>query len=645
MTQAHTSDQHAKFRVENIGGIEETSVEISSGVTVLSGRNATNRTSFLQSIMAVIGSDNVSLKGDADKGLVSLTLDGEEYTRNLARTDGTVTTSGNPYLEDPEIADLFAFLLESNESRRAVARGGDLRELVMRPVDTESIQSEIRQLEREKSRVDDELEELQSLKGKLPELEQERSRLEERIDEKRAELASKEDEIESLDADIDETREEKQELEARLDELRDKRATLERIRSDIDLQQESIESLTAERRELIAQRDELPDMPMGEHDELEDEIARLRDRKGNLENDVSDLQGVIQFNEEQLEESEASIANALEDGGGSVTDELVDDTVVCWTCGSEVDTDSITNTLDQLREVRREKLETIRSLKSDLEELKKKKQEYRKKQQESERIGRKIDEIDNEIEERKRQLSDLRDERERLSEEIDALESEVEKLESDEFSDILDLHKEANQLEFELGELESNLDDVTTRIASVEEQLAEEDQLESQREEIRTELTELRTRIEQIEENAVEQFNTHMDSVLDILGYENLERIWIERVEREVREGRKKVEKTVFELHIVRSTPSGATYEDTVDHLSESEREVTGLVFALAGYLVHEVYETVPFMLLDSLEAIDSQRLAELVDYLAQYPQFLVVALLPEDARELDDEYARVTDI
>jgi len=29
--------------------------------------------------------------------------------------------------------------------------------------------------------------------------------------------------------------------------------------------------------------------------------------------------------------------------------------------------------------------------------------------------------------------------------------------------------------------------------------------------------------------------------------------------------------------------------------LSESEREVTGLVFALAGYLVHDVHETVPF--------------------------------------------------
>ncbi len=51
-------------------------------------------------------------------------------------------------------------------------------------------------------------------------------------------------------------------------------------------------------------------------------------------------------------------------------------------------------------------------------------------------------------------------------------------------------------------------------------------------------------------------------------------------------------------------------YEDTLRHLSESEREVTGFVFALAGYLVHDVHEQVPFMLLDSLEAIDSDRIA-----------------------------------
>lgn len=58
--------------------------------------------------------------------------------------------------------------------------------------------------------------------------------------------------------------------------------------------------------------------------------------------------------------------------------------------------------------------------------------------------------------------------------------------------------------------------------------------------------------------------------------------------------------KSVFDLYIVRQTESGTTYEDTIRNLRESKRKVTGLIFALSGYLVHDVYETVPLILLDS---------------------------------------------
>jgi hypothetical protein len=136
-----------------------------------------------------------------------------------------------------------------------------------------------------------------------------------------------------------------------------------------------------------------------------------------------------------------------------------------------------------------------------------------------------------------------------------------------------------------------------------------------------------------------------METVLEILDYENLERIWIERKEQTVSQGRRKVEQSVFDLHVVRRTTDGRTYEDTVDHLSESEREVTGLVFALAGYLTHDVYESCSFLLLDSIEAIDSDRIARLVDYVADYAEYVIVALLSEDAQTLDDEYRRITEI
>ncbi|WP_336023899.1 hypothetical protein [Halobellus salinisoli] len=52
-----------------------------------------------------------------------------------------------------------------------------------------------------------------------------------------------------------------------------------------------------------------------------------------------------------------------------------------------------------------------------------------------------------------------------------------------------------------------------------------------------------------------------------------------------------------------------------------------------------------PFILLDSLEAIDPDRTAALVEYFADYADYLVVTLLSEDAQALDDGFTRITPI
>ncbi|MUV57071.1 archaea-specific SMC-related protein [Halogeometricum sp. CBA1124] len=647
MSRAQSTTESVELHVENIGGIEETTVELGPGVTALAGRNATNRTSLLQAIMAALGSDRASLKADADEGSVTLTVGGETYTRTLKRRGSTIATEGDPYLTDATLADLFAFLLESNEARQAVARGDDLRELIMRPIDTEAIQAEIRNLEQEKREVDSEISSLDSLDGRLPELEQKRTSLKEQIEEKRAELEEKEREIEEADANVEQTRDDRDELESRLDDLKEARSNLEDVRYDIDAEAESIDALESERDELTAEREDIPAEIDG-GDEIEAQIADLRDRMQRLDSSVNQLQTVIQFNEDMLEGTSADVAAALRDdaGAGSVTDALVEsDTVVCWTCGTEVETEQIEETVDRLRSLRRDKLDQRNDLRSEIDDLESERDELEQLDRRREELEDRIQSIDAELDRRRDRRESLKEERENLTQRVEALESEVEELESRDYGDVLERHREANQLEFEIGRLENDLEDTEDEIASVESRLGERDELEARREEIADELADLRTRIERIESEAVEEFNTHMDTVLDILDYRNLDRIWIERTEQTVREGRRKVQKSMFDMHIIRSTADGTTYEDTIDHLSESEREVTGLVFALAGYLVHDVHETVPFILLDSLEAIDSGRIAQLIDYISEYAEYTVAALLPEDAAALDDDYERVREI
>uniref|UniRef100_UPI0037420D54 archaea-specific SMC-related protein n=1 Tax=Halomarina oriensis TaxID=671145 RepID=UPI0037420D54 len=361
MSTESVTDGSVVVRATNIGGIDDTEVSFDPGVTVLAGRNATNRTSFLKGLMLALGSDDAaSLKGDSSDGSVELLIGDERYTRTLTRQNGDVVVGGDPYLDDPTVADLFAFLLESNDARRAVERGADLRGLIMRPVDTEAIQADIEHLEAERDRIDDELDEIDALKDELPALEQRRGSLESEIEEARAALDAKESAIEAHDTTVEDERDEKAELEAHLDELRERRDDVEEVRSEIDLQRGSLDSLTAEHSDLEETLDDLPDPEDEDSEDLETALAQLRDRKERLETQVSDLQNVISFNEELLEGVEGTVGDAL-DGGvsseGSVTDQLVDDgSVVCWTCGSEVAAERIEQTLAQLRDARREKL-------------------------------------------------------------------------------------------------------------------------------------------------------------------------------------------------------------------------------------------------------------------------------------------------
>jgi len=636
----------AELDVQNIGGIDKTSVVFEPGVTVLSGRNATNRTSLLQAIMVAVGSDKGSVKADAEEAHVELTLGGETHTRTLEHRNGTIATSGDPYLKDPTVADLFAFLLESNEARRAVVTDGDLRKIIMRPVDTDEIQAEINRLVEDRRQIDDELEELDDLKNRLPSLEEDRTRLESQIDEKKTDLEDVEADIEAADADIEQSHEEQEVLEAKLEELRAKRSDLEDVRYELETEQDSLESLQAEQREVEADYEALSDTPVGGLEELESRIERLRSKKQKLESEVNELQSVIGFNQERLEEGTEEFMEAVEDDSEVVTDELLpDETVTCWTCGSEVEADQIEATIEKLRKLSQETIGKINDLEADLEEAKSERRERQTQQRERERLERRRRELKNELEETEARIETLSERHNELRDEIEAIEEEVEALENDAYEEILELHKEANQLEYDLGTLENDMERVEENIGTIEEHIDEEPELEARREELNAEIEELRTKIERIERDAIEAFNEHMAAMLEVLEYDNLARIWLERTEEEVREGRRKRTKGVFEFHIVRETDSGTTYEDRVENLSESEREVTGLIFALAGYLAHEVHETVPFMLLDSIEAVDSDRIVTLVEYLEEYTEYLIVALLPEDAAALSEEHRRIEEI
>lgn len=644
MTEGEHALARMELTVEGIGGIDSTSVTLQGGVNVLEGRNATNRTSLLQAIIAGLGGNAVSLNGNRDEGCVELVIDGESYTRNLAREDGRVRFSGEPYLSNSTEADLFAFLLETNEARQAVSSGADLRDVIMRPVDTAGIDRQIRELQSERTEIDTQIETLEQERTELPALEEHRRELESKLSEEREKLSSAKADLEDANQNRESEAKSSEAFEATLDDLKEARAEREEVSYDLETDREALASARDELTEKSAEREEIGEVSDEQVTDIEERIAEHRRRKRLLDTRISKLHRIVQFNEEILE-GDSTLGNLLEEGRETeVTAELAGDTdTTCWTCGSQVGTGEIDEMLEQLRELSQSQRQERNELESELENLTDRRDELERERERRAELSDQIDSLEADIERRERRIEDLESRKGDMQERIDELEEKAEELEQQTDSRVPELQQKIHEHTLAVERLEREYNQAVDQIETLEAKGDEIDALERNREQISDQLSELRTRIDQLEEDSVEAFNHHIAELIDLLEYENIARVWIERKQEST--GSSATEQTTFELHVVRTTDDGVTYEDTVDHLSESEREIVGIVFALAGYLVHEVYETVPIMLLDSLEAIDSQRIALLVDYLTDYAPTIVAALLPEDAEPLEDDYARIRDI
>jgi DNA repair exonuclease SbcCD ATPase subunit len=643
--------QQVTLRAENIGGITRTDVDIDPGPTILAGRNATNRTSLLQAFMIALGSDRTPLKADAEEGHVELTIGNRTYDRTVSRQDGALVTDGTPYLDDPTGADLFAFLLESNEARRAVARADDLRDVIMRPIDTERIESRVGSLRDEREQVQRRIENVESLKRELTQLERKKSELEQKKQQKREQLAEIEGEIKKKDVQIDEDGGKEEELENRLADLRSVRSQLERVRNRIETERESVNALKRERTSVENDLSGLDPVPGAELSELDEEIDDLRSRRSDIDESVDELQTVIRFNQKLLEDDRDFFDRLERDdkdqAGADVTEELLNSKeLTCWTCGNEIAAEQVENMLQRFQDLHSRYMSERSELDDRIGTLRKKQSELEEQQRQREQLQSRSTRIDTELENSQAELARLKSRRDELVPEVETLESEVKNLRSaEDHSELIGLHKQANEAEVEIDQIETELASVAGEIDQFEAEITDIGELRSERDEIQAEIESLRNRVDRIERAAVDSFNEQMETVLGILEYENLDRVWLERTERQERDGRGKTTTPQFELHVIRSTDDGAVFEDHVSHLSESEREVTGLVFGLAGYLAHELYEDCPFVLIDSVEAIDAPRIAALVDYFKQYADYLIVALLKQDAQALSETYERITDV
>lgn len=641
-------DTPLEISLEQIGGIDALDMEIPPGVTVLAGDNATNRSSTLYGLMAAFGSDHpgITVKTGFETGTATLTIGDETYSQTVTQTKTGHTLSGDQYLENPTVANQYAFLLRDNPVRQAVETDGDLYSILMDPVDTKKIDHEINQLRKRRQRLADEIEIAKEAADALPRLEERRQK--------------KQDELEELEAERDEIKAEQQQLrekatpeyQEKLETISTKRTTKEEDLQGITRQIERAQTKIGDAKDTLDDLN-IPDVDLGEleaeRSELESRINTLRQTKREItqvRSKIKDAKSTAQSLLQADRSLTATLASLPRDvsipegplsldqeskSAPELTSELSTGTKMhCPACGADTNTDDVEAVIEQYTELQQALSAEIDAIDNEITSAREEVDDISEKiSQRDDKIEKKtsaeqaVQDAKNKIERLEKQKADLEDDIDELRSKETELEQEIADTE-----DVDAIQSELMEVQNDIGSVEKALENITEQIEEKEIKAEKEETLRDELETVTSEYETKANQIDTIEQEIVEKFNGNMDEILSILSYNNIARAWIERKPGEEND------KTEFDLHIIRETETGVQ-EGQLQHLSESERAVVALTVALTGYLVHDVAADCPVILLDSIEMIDTARIKNLLEYFGAHTDYLIATLLSEDAAQM----------
>lgn len=660
-----------------------------AGVTVFVGENASNRSSLLAAVAGALGARPPTLKTDTESGSVAVSFGRDEYGVDLERDGDRVVVDREPYTDAETLCDTFVRLLGDNPLRVGVESldETELYETLMGPVDTDAVEAEIERLRDERDRLRERLDRYDDLEAERAELETERESLAEELETLESDLSEVEAELETRESSADDA---ETDLLSELESLRSERRSvddrigtheraLDRSESDLSEVESELSELddgpelaTAELPS-AADADPLSALPVDGSDtptdvtdadeavsEVEAALERRRARKRELDDTVNVLQTVVEVNRrtpDALLDGDAGAADTAGDASPgspdtaatgdasehdrseSVTDRLdpASQSVRCWTCGETVERAAIERRTDELASILDETRAERDEVAEEIDRLERHREEWERRRERRRELRERRAELQSEIDDHERTLERLTEERADLTDEIERVEERAEAARERDDDEFVRLHRRANELSHEQGQLRRQLDDAEARIEEIDDTLADREETTAELDRVQEDLETARDRIYRLERETVDTINETMADVVDALGFDNLERVWVERRASETADAGRA---DGFALHVVRAGDDGTVYEDSLATLSASEREVVGIVLAAAGYLVHEVAETVPVILLDGLEALDADRIRSLLTYLSEHTRYLVATAHPEDREVLEERFS-----
>ncbi|WP_246999081.1 chromosome segregation protein SMC [Halosolutus gelatinilyticus] len=407
----------------------------------------------------------------------------------------------------------------------------------------------------------------------------------EKLDDRRETI---EGDVERLEGELEELREERESVDERMNEIADeietKTATVESIEADIaeleaELEDSKIPELTAQIEELEAEIDEREDRIS----EIDGKLNELSLEKEYAEDAIDDLHDDIEAAQNRKAEHEERIADCEE-------------------------------TIEQKREALEAKHEAVAELEDELAELKDErgdlKEELSEARTERDQQQDRVNAVESKLEDRRERAGNL-------EWEIESLESEVGDYDPE---DVPDHDTVLEMIDLLAADMEAMEPVNMLAIDEYDEVRGDLEELEDAKATLVEEADGIRDRIEQYETQKKETFMT---------AYEAISSHFTEIFEK-LSEGTGTLhlenEADPFDGGLTMKAQPGDKPIQRLDAMSGGEKSLTALAFIFAI----QRHNPAPFYALDEvdafLDAVNAERIGEMVDELSDRAQFVVVS-------------------
>jgi chromosome segregation protein len=452
-------------------------------------------------------------------------------------------------------------------------------------------------------------ERIQRLEDERAEIREDVREIDDRLEDARDRRQDASEQVQSLQNDVADAESEREDVEDEIDDLEARIEELQGEREDVDEEMQDIESqISAKQDEIAALEDDIEEL---ESELADSKIPELTAEKEDIEADIADLEARVddldgELNSLQLEKEYAE--DAVED--------LHDDIEEAQNEKAEQE-ERISDLREQIEakeETLAEKEEAVAELEEELADLKSEREDLKEDLKEAKAAR---DEQASEVERVQNRLESLRKAESRLADEIDKLEAAVGDYDPDEIPDLEEVEENVARLERQMEALEPVNMKAIEEYDDVEADL---DDLEAKRETLVEERDGIQDRIDQYDEQKKSTFMDAFDAIND-----QFQRIF-SRLSAGTGELELENPEDPFEGGLTMKAQPADKPVQRLDAMSGGEKSLTALAF-IFGIQRHN---PAPFYALDEvdafLDAVNADRVGELVDELAGDAQFVVVS-------------------